>query len=203
MTRSWPEEPAPAIRREWRDTIRNAADFALLGVLTTVASLPLVTAGAAVATASAAVHDWSETQTFPGAPTCWRRFRRGLLPGLGAVLVAAAGVWLLALDLAALHAGRVPGGTPLYAATAVLAAIGVGVAALTVVHVGRRGGTGWVASVRAVVGSIGRRPWAVLAATAVVALTAAVGVMVLPVLIPVLVGYALLALHAVAHRLHG
>lgn len=198
---TWPEEPLPRVRRDWRDTVHNAADFALLGVLTTVAALPVVTAGAAVATASAAVHDWSTGQSFPHPRTCWRRFVRALLPGLGAATVAVVATWLLALDLGALRGGRVPGGTPLFVATAAVATLAAGVAGLVVVEVGRRGASGWLAAARTVVTAANGRPAAVLCAAGVVALTVCVGVMVLPPLIPVLLGYALLALHAVARRL--
>ncbi|WP_249714317.1 hypothetical protein [Rhizomonospora bruguierae] len=194
----WPEEAGPPPgRREWRETVRNAADFALLGILTAVAAAPVVTAGAAAATASAAVHDWATTQSFPDLRTCARRYVRAIVPGLGATAVAAVTVWLLAVDLSALRAGRVPGGTPLLVATAVLAALAAGLAGLIIVAVGRRGGQGWRAAAAEGVRGAYERPAALLAATGVVTLATLIGLMVLPPLIPVLLGYALLALHGV------
>jgi hypothetical protein len=40
---------------DWRDSLRLAADLALLGIVVTLLSLPLLTAGAAVATGSYAI----------------------------------------------------------------------------------------------------------------------------------------------------
>jgi hypothetical protein len=72
---------------------------------------------------------------------------------------------------------------------------------MIVVEVGRRGGHGWLAAARSAARGAYARPAGVLGAAGVVALTAFIGVLVLPLLIPVLLGYALLALHAVAYRL--
>jgi hypothetical protein len=189
--------PAGAVRADWRDAVAVAADVALLGVLLTVAAAPVVTAGAAVATASAAVRHFFEHGRWPEAAACWAEFRRRIVPGCAAVLVAGAAVALLAVDLAALRSGLVPGGAPLIVLTAGLAAGGAGYAGLVVVEVGDGGG--WRAAARSALAA--GRPAALAASAGVIGLAAALAVMVHPVLAPVLAGYALYALHAVRRRL--
>ncbi|MFD0820636.1 hypothetical protein ACFQ0D_20510, partial [Micromonospora zhanjiangensis] len=68
----------PTVRRDWRDLARDAADLALLGILATLAALPVLTAGAAFGTASAAVHDWATDGNWPPVRRTVERFRRGL-----------------------------------------------------------------------------------------------------------------------------
>jgi hypothetical protein len=189
---------AGAVRADWRDAVAVAADVALLGVLLTVAAAPVVTAGAAVATASAAVRHFFEYGRWPDAAASWTEFRRRILPGCAAVLVAGAAATLLAVDLAALRSGLVPGGAPLIAITAGLAAGGAAYAGLVVVEVGDGGG--WRAAARSALALAGR-PAALAASAGVICLAAALAVMVHPVLAPVLAGYALYALHAVRRRL--
>ncbi|WP_341716124.1 hypothetical protein QQG74_19110 [Micromonospora sp. FIMYZ51] len=186
--------------RDWRDTVRDAADLALLGILTVLAAAPVLTAGAAVGTASAAVHDWLGTGTWPTARRTLARFGRGLLPGLPATLLGLAVVGLLVADLVALASGRVPGGAVALSLTTVVAAALLGYAAALVVEVGRTGGTGWrSAAIRAARACLDHpATWAGLAGTAVVA--ALLGVLVTPVAVPILAGYALAAVHAVARR---
>jgi hypothetical protein len=190
------------VKTSWYDTLRNASDLALLGILTAIGSLPVVTAGAAVATASAAVHDWSADERWPPVRVTLRRFVRALLPGVVPALVAIAGSVLLVLNLAAITRGIVPGGVALAVPTFLLLVAAVGLAGLTVVEVGRRGAAGWWAAARAALRTGQARPGAVLAGAGVVALVAALGMMVIPVLVPILAGYAIFALHAVARRLH-
>lgn len=185
----------------WRDTVRNASDLALLGILVTVGSLGVVTAGAAVAAASAAVHDWSGDERWPGARVTAGRFVRGLLPGVVPTLVAALGGGLLLVNLAAITRGLVPGGVVAAVPTLLILIAAAGLAGLTVVEVGRSGGVGWRAAARVAFASGQRRPVAVLACAGVVTLVAALGLMIIPVLVPVLGGYAILAMHAVARRL--
>ncbi|MDQ7910651.1 hypothetical protein RB614_39765 [Phytohabitans sp. ZYX-F-186] len=188
----------------WRDTVRNASDLALVGILVTLGSLGVVTAGAAVAAASAAVHDWSADERWPGARVTLGRFARGLLPGVLPALAATAGGALLVLNLAAITRGVVPGGILLAVPTLLILIAAAGLAGLTVVEVGRSGGVGWRAAAKAALAGGQRRPAAVLACAGVVALVAALGLMIIPVLVPVLAGYAIFAMHAVARRLpHG
>ncbi|MEV1285956.1 hypothetical protein [Micromonospora sp. NPDC049679] len=187
-------------RRDWRDTVRGAADLALLGILTTVASLGVVTAGAAVATASAALHHWIDQDGWPGVRPVLRTFVRALLPGAAATAVAVATAGLLTLNLLALARGAVPGGVPLIAVTAALILAAAAFAGLTVVEMGRNGGQGWRNAARAAVATAEARPLAPPATAGVIALSAVLGVLVLPPLAPILAGYTLLALHAVTRR---
>ncbi|MEJ3743064.1 hypothetical protein WEI85_07245 [Actinomycetes bacterium KLBMP 9797] len=182
--------------------MRNAADLALLGILTTVGSLGVVTAGAAVATASAAVHDWhGGDAAWPSLRVTLRRYLRGLLPGILPALIAVVGAALLTVNLSAITRGVVPGGAPLAVATIALMAAAAGYAGIAVVEVGRQGGTGWRAAAGSAYRIAQRRPAAVLAGAGVIALVVALGLMIIPVLTPVLTGYAILALHAVTRRL--
>jgi hypothetical protein len=194
------EEPVP-VRRSWQDTLRNASDLALLGILTTVGSLGVVTAGAAVATASAAVHDWAADESWPAFRVTLRRYVHGLLPGIPTTLVALVGSGLLTLNLSAIARGVVPGGAPLAVAPIHRIVAAAGYAGIAVVEVGRRGATGWRAAARAAAQTAQRRPGAVLACAGVIGLVIALALMIIPVLVPVLTGYAIFALHTVIHRL--
>ncbi len=129
-----PAHPVPA-RGDWRDTLREATDLALLGFAVALAALPVLTLAPALATASAALHDRSVTGSWPDARTSLARFGRALPAGLAVSAVALAAVALLAADLVALATGRVPGGGPALALTAVVVAVLLGYAGL----VSRRG----------------------------------------------------------------
>ena len=185
------------MRRDWRETVRIATDLALLGFLVTLAALPLVTAGAAVAAGSAAVHHHLEYDRWPAARACWSVFRRSFVPGLLAGLAVAAAALLLAIDVLAVRSGTVPGGTPLLALTALLGVAGVGYGALVVVAVGAEPERGR----RAVAAGVARRGRAAAGAAGVLLLTALLALLVHPMLVPVLAGYALFALHVVTRRL--
>jgi hypothetical protein len=182
--------------RDWRDTLRAAADLALLGILLTIACLPVVTAGAAVATASTAVRHFAVDDGWPRAVDIGRTFIRALIPGLVATAVALGAGALIALDLAALRSGAVPGGRPLLALTAVLAAAGAGFAGLIVVAAGSHG---WRRAVRDAAVLAAGRPATLVAATGVLAIAAVLAALLHPVVAPILVGYALYALHAVVY----
>jgi hypothetical protein len=166
----------------WGDRFRTAADLALFGAVVTVAALPVVTAGAAFAAGSFAMAHFVEYETWPAPRASLAVFRRRLRPGLlaGPAVLAAAGlVWL---DVRGLHTGAVPGGGPAIVAVLLAAAVGAGVLGLVVV----RGA--W------------NRPGPVAAATGIAGLIAVLALLVHPVLLPALVGYALYALHVVARR---
>lgn len=188
-------------RRDWRDVARDAADLALLGILLTLAAAPLLTAAAAAGTASAAVHDWTRTGGWPSARTTLRRFGRAALPGVPVSLLAFSVLGLLAVDLAALAAGRAPGGPPALAVTGLVTAALAGYAGLVVVEAGRNGGGRWRVAARSSARACLDAPtrWAALAG--VTALAGLLAVLVTPVAVPILAGYALAALHAVANRL--
>jgi len=187
-------------RRDWRDTVQVAADLALLGLLVALAALPVITAGAAVATGSAAVHHYLEHDRWPGARFCWAVFRGRLLSGFLASAVFAAAMSLVVVDVLALRAGVVPGGTPLIVLTVAVVAVAAGYAGLVVVAAGAADNarlTGGALPARS--GAIGR-PATVASAAGVVALAVFLGMLVHPALTPVLAGYMLFALHVVARR---
>ncbi|MET8309306.1 hypothetical protein [Micromonospora sp. NPDC005173] len=197
-SRAEPEEAG--VRRDWRDVAWDAADLALLGILLVLAAAPLVTAAAAVGTASAAVHDWTRTGSWPPARATVGRFGRSVLPGVPVSLLAVAVAGLLAADLAALATGRVPGGPPALLLTALVTAGLAGWAGLVVVEVGGNGGGRWRAAARSAARACLDRParWAAL--SGVTALAGLLGVLVTPVAVPILAGYTVAALYAVAGR---
>jgi hypothetical protein len=202
---------------DWRDSLRLAADLALLGIVVTLLSLPLVTAGAAVATGSHAVHHMTTKGRWPSFADCWAYFRARLAPGLiagPAVLVATA---LVVVDVSGLRRGAVPGGGPALAAVLTATALAAGYVALTAVLAGipvrldeglgvRGAGSPTVPGVRrrgaareALTLAL-NRPLAAVSASAVLAVVALLATLVHPALVPVLAGYALFALHVVARR---
>ncbi|MEW2379415.1 hypothetical protein AB0883_25420 [Micromonospora sp. NPDC047812] len=192
-------EDGPA-RRDWRDVLTDATDLAVLGIVLTLAALPVVTAAAAVAAASAAVHDRYTVGSWPSARENLTRYGRALLPGVGVSVLTVAAFGLLAVNVAALAGGRVPGGAPLLLVTVVLAAALAGYAALVVVEVGRRGGRGWREAAGVAAGACRARPGTWAAAGGVGAVAALLAVLVIPVALPILAGYVVAALHAVARR---
>ncbi|MET7958995.1 hypothetical protein ABZ356_20930 [Micromonospora zamorensis] len=197
-SRAEPEEAGE--RRDWRDVARDAADLALLGILLVLAAVPLFTAAAAVGTASAAVHDWTRTGSWPSARTTVRRFGRSVLPGVPVSLLGLTAAGLLAADLAALATGRVPGGPVALLVTALVAASLAGYAGLVVVEVGGNGGGRWRAATRSAARACLDAPTRWAALTGVTALAGLLAVLVTPVAVPILAGYTVAALHAVAGR---
>lgn len=187
-------------RRDWRDTAREASDLALLGFAVALAALPLLTLAPAIATASAALHDRGVTGSWPATRTTLARFGRALPAGLAVSAVGLAVAGALAADLLALAGGRVPGGGPATALTAAVTAALLGYAGLVAVAVGRTGGRGWWAAARAAAATCAQRPGAWAAASGVCCLAGLLAVLVTPVAVPILAGYALAALHAVAAR---
>ncbi|MGC9664968.1 hypothetical protein ACNTMW_00220 [Planosporangium sp. 12N6] len=192
--------PGPVPRPDWRDHLRDATDVALVGFAVTVAALPVLTAPAAVAAGSAALAYRLDRDRLPTARQAGGWFVRALLPGVAACGVAAVAALLVALDVAAVRTGRVPGGAPVLVATALAAAAGVGVAALTVVAVGRTRCRGWWAALRGAVATTAARPAAPAAAAGTVALAALLA-WLLPATTPLVVGFGLFGLHVVARRL--
>jgi hypothetical protein len=189
LSPSWPETPAPPHRRDWRDTLRLGTDLALLGILLTLAALPVLTAGAAIATGSFAVRHFLAYDRWPPAATLARTFRSRLWPGLPAGPAVLVGAGLVALDVRALHRGLAPGGVPVTVAVLAVAALLAG--ALAVVAVTGRTGLALCWS----------RPVVPVAAAGVLLVMALLGVLIHPALTPVLAGYGLFALHVVVDRL--
>jgi hypothetical protein len=181
---------------DWRDTLRLAADLALLGIVVTLLSLPLLTAGAAVAAGSHAVGHLLAYGRWPSFAELWRAFRGRLVPGLVAGPAVLAASVLLVLDVAALRRGAVPGGAPVLAVMLLVAACGAGYVAVLAV----RAGTLEPGAARAAMGVSLAHPAAPAAAVAILAVAAVLAVFIHPALIPVLAGYALFALHVVTTR---
>ena len=181
---------------DWQNSLRLAGDLAFLGIVVTLLSLPVLTAGAAVATGSAAVHQLVNHGRWLPVADLWATFRRRLLPGLAAgplVLVAAV---LVALDVAALRRGAVPGGGALVAVVLTAAAAGAGFVGLVAVAAGSEGHG---AVRRAWALALGR-PVALPAAAGVIVLATVLALLVHPALVPVLAGYVLFALHVATRR---
>jgi hypothetical protein len=184
------------MRSDWRDTVSTAADLAIVGVVVTVCSLPVVTAGAAVHAGSVAVRRIvaGEAVSFR---ELWRAFVGSLLPGLaaGVALVALGGVLLF--NLGAVAAGRVPGGLPVLVVTGAVAAMVLAVTALTVVHLGHA--HTWTGALRWAVQTAWRQPLTAAMVAGVSLIAAVIGVLV-PMTAPLLAGYLLFALHVVVGR---
>ncbi|BBH71378.1 hypothetical protein ACTI_80630 [Actinoplanes sp. OR16] len=179
-------------RPDWRERFALGADVALIGILTTVVALPVLTAPAALAAGSSAIRHRYTSGSLPPLRPLLHQFRHGLLRGLPVILLAAA----LLLDLTAIGRGWVPGGPLLLILTAAAIAWLAGVAGLTLVIVGRNPQSPWRAAARIA----GNQPKAVAAisATGVLAFFLA---LTIPVTIPLLVGIQLFAAHILADRL--
>jgi hypothetical protein len=181
------------VKRDWRDTVRAAADLAILGFALTLASLPLLTAGAAVGTASEAVRHFQAYETWPPLRSLGVTFRRRLMPGLWAGPAFVAALALVAADIAGVRRGVVPGGPLVLSAVLAVALLALGWAALVAVLGGHPGAAYALAA---------SRPALLLAASGVVLVAGLLALLVHPVLVPILAGFALYALHAAAARLH-
>jgi hypothetical protein len=184
------------MRTRW-DSVVEAADLALLGIVTLAAALPVVTAGGAVAAASAAVRDRCATGSLPSWRTTGSRFRKGILPGSGATAVTLAAAVLLLIDVRALMRGVVPGGPAVLAVTAGVAVLLCGLGGLVLIEVGRREGRAWLVSLRTAMGAAWQRPGRILLAGAIGVLATLLALAV-PVTAPVVLGCYLFALHASA-----
>ncbi|GAA1867663.1 hypothetical protein [Asanoa iriomotensis] len=124
------------MKPDWRDTVRVATDVAVLGLLLVATSLPVLTTGAAFATASFAIHHFLTHDRWPRPRAVVTVFRRTLLPGAAATVAAATATWLLIVNLTALSRGTVPGGAAILGLTAIIAAAAAGYAALALVNLG-------------------------------------------------------------------
>ncbi|GAB4046966.1 hypothetical protein [Catellatospora paridis] len=178
---------------DWRDTLRDATDLALVGILVTVAAVPVVTTGAAVAVGAEAVHLRFTDGRWPGPRDLLRTFGRRLLPGLLATLTVLAAALLVALNIYWLRGGLVPGGEVLLGVTAVAAVALIGLVALTIPVLGR--GHTYRRALRTAV----TRPALIVTCAGVIGIAFLLG-SILPITAPLLVGYVLFALHAIARR---
>jgi hypothetical protein len=181
------------MRPDWRDSVRTAADLAILGFAVTVASLPLVTAGAAVGTASAAVRHFQAYETWPRFAVLTAAFRRRLVPGLWAGPASLAFLALVWLDVLGLRRGVAPGGPVALTGVLAVAVLALGWAALVAVLGGHP---------REAFSLATSHPPLLLAASGVVLVALVLALFVHPALVPLLAGFLLYALHAVASRLN-
>jgi hypothetical protein len=183
--------------RGWKEQLRRIAELCLLGMVAVLASLPVLTVGAVVATLSTAVGHWADHDDLPSWRAIGAEFVRRLLPG---VPVSAAGVLvalLVAQQVAWLRAGLVPGGG------AVLAAFGVAIACLAAVvllAVPRLAGGTWRAALAGAWTDLLRAPAAGLAALVVTGIAVLLAVL-LPGVVLVLPALLVLGLHAIHRRL--
>jgi hypothetical protein len=186
-------------RSDWRDSLALASDLALLGIMTMVACVPLVTAGAALATASAATDHACVHGGLPPMAELWRTFRRALLPGLGVTTAIVGAALLLAFDVRLLATGLVPGGSALVVVTVALAAAGLALGVLALVRVGTTGGRGWLAATRWAAGRLAARPGLGVVLLLVLVLPGVLA-FAIPATALLLPGFVLFALHVVARR---
>jgi hypothetical protein len=194
-----PRRGAVEARRDWRESVEGAADLALLGIVLAIAALPVVTAPAAVAAASASVDFWCTRRKLPPVSEMARTFVRAVLPGLGVLAALALTVGLLVADLRALSSGAVPGGRALVVVTWIVVAVLVGIAGIVVVRVGQQAGRGWLPATAWAWHAALASPAVPLACAGCLVLVGLVGWM-MPPTAPVLVGIALFALHAIVRR---
>ncbi|GGK77460.1 hypothetical protein [Mangrovihabitans endophyticus] len=182
----------------WHDTVRTATELAVLGFLLVLAALPVVTAPAVTVAGSAAVRHRLDHDRWPSPRACGDAFRRAFWPALAAAVVTVAVAGLIVADLRALGDGRVPGGVPLIAVTAAVAFALLGVGGLAVVTAANGGPVR--RAVATAVRAARMRPSAPAACAGVILLAAGLAVLVHPVLVPVLAGYTLFALHVICRR---
>jgi hypothetical protein len=145
-----------------------------------------------VGTASSAVRHFQEYETWPRFPALAATFRHRLVRGLWAGPAFLGGLLLVRLDVLGLRRGAVPGGPVVLSAVLVVAVLAVGWAALVAVLGGRP---------REAYALALSRPPLLLAASGVVVVAGTLALFVHPVLVPLLLGFLLYALHAVAARL--
>jgi uncharacterized membrane protein YesL len=179
------------------ESLRRAAECALLGVVWFACSLPVVTAGAAWAAVAEVCDAWLRGEEPPLVRSFARAVRRELAPGFALGLLAMLLVALPYLEVKVALAERLPGGSADSGALCLLAA-----AALTVfllafpVRAATR--APWPKAFRQSAGLCRNHPWAaVLAAAAVGA--GVIMVLAFPPLIVLIagpVGYALTVVHA-------
>jgi uncharacterized membrane protein YesL len=179
-----------------RASLRRAAECALLGVVWTVFSLPVVTAGGAWSAVAEVCAAWHRDEEPPLLKTFAAVVRRDLAGGL-AMLAAAVGAGVLpAIEIRVALAAGLPGARLEAVALAIVGAVAVSVLLLAFPqHVAT--GTPWLSSLRGAVALATARPW-VIAATAVGVAIPGFLVVIYPpfaLLIAGPAGYAVSAVH--------
>ena len=189
---------ASAPVRGWKEQLRRIAELCLLGIVAVLASLPVVTIGAVVATLSTAVGHWADHDDLPSWSSMGTEFVRRLLPGVpvSAVGVLAGARRRPAGRLAARRRGA--GGGVALVAFGVATACLLAVVLLAVPRLA--GGGTWRAALAGGWTDLLRAPAAALAALAVT-VVAALLALLLPGVVLVLPALLVLALHAVHRRL--
>jgi hypothetical protein len=186
--------------RSLRDTVTVASDLAVIGIMVCLLSLGILTVPAALRAGSVAVRAVIADPTQHGARVPFRLvlrvYRLSLVPGCAVSAVAL----LVLLDLGVVGRGWVPGGLPLTLAVGVAAATLATVGALTVVLLGHDPERSWRDGLRQAALTAWRRPVAAAAEVGVLAVAATIAVLI-PLTAPLVVGFALFALHVVADRL--
>lgn len=185
------------MRSHWRDAFRTAGDLAIAGFLTTFLCFGVITAGAALLTASRAVEHYLSHDAWPSPRQLWVSFRQALLPGFAASVVVAALAAAVVLDLLALRAGRVPGGAPMLVVVALAGLAAAGLGGLVLVSAARRR---LLPAVRDALRTAVSHPGRVAATAGVLAVAGTLAVLIHPVLVPVMLGHLLFALHVLARR---
>ena len=188
-------QPAPV--RGWKEQLRRIAELCLLGIVAVLASLPVVTIGAVVASLSTAVGHWADHDDLPSWSTMGTEFVRRLLPGVPVSAVGVLAALVVAQQVAWLRDGVVPGGG------VALAAFGVATACLLAVvllAVPRLAGGTWRAALAEGRTDLLRAPAAGVAALAVTGIAVLLALL-LPGVVLVLPALLVLALHAVHRRL--
>lgn len=181
--------------KRWLSTLTVASDIAVVGFAVTLLALPLVTAGAALRTGSVAVHAIAVDARKVTFAELWRVFLRSLLPGLGFSVAFAATALFLAFDFTVVRAERVPGG-PLVLGLLAVAGVGLlGVAGAALASLGLDAGARWFPAVRSALA----RPGQVAASGAVLAVALAIALLI-PFTTPLMLGFALFALHVLQAR---
>ncbi|TQM04378.1 hypothetical protein [Pseudonocardia kunmingensis] len=188
--------PAPA--RGWKEQLRRVGELCLLGIVALLASMPVVTIGAVVATLSTAVGHWADHDDLPAWRAMGAEFRRRLLPGVPVGLVGLLATLVVVQQVAWLRDGVVPGGGMALAAFGLATACLLAVVLLAVPRLAD--GASWRAALAEGWTALLRAPAAALAALAVTGVAVLLAV-TLPGVALVLPALLVLALHAVHRRL--
>jgi uncharacterized membrane protein YesL len=179
-----------------RASLRRAAECALLGIVWTGFSLPVVTAGGAWSAVAEVCAAWHRDEEPPLLATFAAVVRRDWAGGL-ALLAAAAGAGALpAIEIRVALAAGLPGARLEAVALAIVGAVAVSVLLLAFperVATGAR----WLPALRGAVALATARPWAVAATAAGLAIAGFLVVVYPPLalLIAGPAGYAVSAVH--------
>jgi hypothetical protein len=184
--------------RGWKEQLRRIAELCLLGIVAVLASLPLATIGAVVATLSTAVGHWADHDDLPSWSSMGTEFVRRLLPGVPVSAVGVLAALVVAQQVAWLRDGVVPGGGVALAAFGVATACLLSVVLLAVPRLA--GGGTWRAALAGGWTDLLRAPAAGVAALAVTVIAVLLALL-LPGVVLVLPALLVLALHAVHRRL--